>query len=189
MVDIDTFWAVIDRARARASDMAGSHDACAARADSGGLVASLVVVLGELSRDEIACWQQVFELYMDLSDKPKLWAAAVLINDGCDDHAFNYFQAWLITQGRDVFFATMADPDSLADVVERGISCEDDLPIVAGMALGHDEWPDPKPLPDTLITQLTAQIRYADDIDSAGGDDLVDLLPRLSAVVSGTRSV
>ena len=36
--------------------------------------------------------------------------------DGCSDDSFSYFRSWLIVQGKDVYMAALADPDSLADV-------------------------------------------------------------------------
>jgi hypothetical protein len=56
-----------------------------------------------------------------------LWGAAYLINGGCSDDGFDYFRRWLILQGHKVFQAAIANPDSLADVVdpdEEFIECE-----------------------------------------------------------------
>jgi hypothetical protein len=49
-----------------------------------------------------------------------LWAAAYLIEGGCDD-GFMDFRAGLMLQGRTAFEAAVADPDSLAGlpVVQR----------------------------------------------------------------------
>jgi hypothetical protein len=47
-----------------------------------------------------------------------MWGAAYLINGGCSDDGFVYFRAWLIAQGRAVYEAAVANPDSLARVVE-----------------------------------------------------------------------
>jgi hypothetical protein len=47
-----------------------------------------------------------------------LWGAAYLINGGCSDDGFHYFCEWLILQGRVVYEAAIADPDSLADVLD-----------------------------------------------------------------------
>ncbi|MCL2423837.1 MAG: DUF4240 domain-containing protein [Micrococcales bacterium] len=179
-MEIDAFWAVIDRARTPAHDMADS----------------LVAELAQLTDEQVVRWDQIFDVYQELSYRSKLWAAANLIEDECSDDGFDYFRAWLICQGRDVFFAAVADPDSLAPVVEhtRDDCCEDgNLLSVARYAWtrkspGRDEaaWfaLDPDPLPDDLLMQITSQIRYADDIDTDwDDDDLDDLLPRLAAVV------
>ena len=53
----------------------------------------------------------------DLSFRYGLWDAAKIFRvDGCSDDSFSYFRSWLIVQGKDVYMAALADPDSLADV-------------------------------------------------------------------------
>jgi hypothetical protein len=47
-----------------------------------------------------------------------LWGAAYLINGGCSDDGFEYFRCWLISRGREIFDAAVAEPDSLASVVD-----------------------------------------------------------------------
>ncbi|MFN0060697.1 MAG: DUF4240 domain-containing protein [Planctomycetota bacterium] len=47
-----------------------------------------------------------------------LWAAAYVINGGCSDDGFDYFRAWLISRGREVYEAALDDPDNLADYLE-----------------------------------------------------------------------
>ncbi|HEY9037623.1 MAG TPA: DUF4240 domain-containing protein [Roseovarius sp.] len=41
-----------------------------------------------------------------------IWALAYLLNDGCSDDDFAAFRCWLILQGRDVFEAALAEPDT-----------------------------------------------------------------------------
>ena len=45
-----------------------------------------------------------------------LWAAAFLIGGGCSDDAFSDFGAWLLSQGRSAFEATLNDPEYLATI-------------------------------------------------------------------------
>ena len=45
-----------------------------------------------------------------------LWGAAYVINGGCSDDCFDYFRAYLLSRGREVFEAAVADPESLASV-------------------------------------------------------------------------
>src|SRR5262245_57201855 len=47
-----------------------------------------------------------------------LWGAAYLINGGCSDDGFQYFRWWLLLQGRAAYEAALADPDSLAKIVD-----------------------------------------------------------------------
>jgi hypothetical protein len=37
-----------------------------------------------------------------------------VIHGGCSDDGFEYFRRWLVSRGRDVYEAALADPDSLA---------------------------------------------------------------------------
>ena len=40
------------------------------------------------------------------------------------DDAFTYFLEWLVSQGQTVFENAIANPESLADVVEEGDACD-----------------------------------------------------------------
>jgi hypothetical protein len=62
-----------------------------------------------------------------------LWGAAYLINGGCSDDGFDYFQGWLVLQGENVFEAALRDPDSLADYngTEENVEGEDLLYVAA----------------------------------------------------------
>jgi Protein of unknown function (DUF4240) len=46
-----------------------------------------------------------------------LWNALSVIGGPCGDDHFRDFRAWLVLQGRSVYEAALADPDSLASVV------------------------------------------------------------------------
>lgn len=46
-----------------------------------------------------------------------LWGAAYIVRKGCGDSCFFEFRAWLIAQGRDVYFRVMQNPEALGDVV------------------------------------------------------------------------
>lgn len=47
-----------------------------------------------------------------------LWCAAYVAMGGCSDDGFDYFRAWLISQGKEVFEAAMDDPDTLVSALE-----------------------------------------------------------------------
>lgn len=50
----------------------------------------------------------------------KLWNAAYIIRGGCSDDSFMDFRYGLISRGRKVFESALEEPDTLADVVEKG---------------------------------------------------------------------
>jgi hypothetical protein len=45
------------------------------------------------------------------------WGAAYFINGGASDDGFCYWRCWLVGMGKAVYEAALADPDSLADVI------------------------------------------------------------------------
>jgi hypothetical protein len=47
----------------------------------------------------------------------ELWCAAYIMNGGISDGGFEYFRCWLISKGRDAFYAAKAKPDSLMNLV------------------------------------------------------------------------
>ena len=68
-----------------------------------------------------------------------LWGAAYQIHGGCSDDGFDYFRAWLISQGQAVYEAALENPDSLAEHLDEdgdGYENEDFLHL-AREALGE----------------------------------------------------
>jgi hypothetical protein len=105
-VDEDAFWSIIERAKEEAGD------------DLDEQFELIKVSLGELSDDEILAYQRLFNALDARAFRADLWGAAYVINGGCSEDAFDYFRAWLIGQGRAIYEEALADPDSLAEVVD-----------------------------------------------------------------------
>ena len=101
----DEFWAVIDRARQRATP--NSEPA---------MLDALYRELVKLPDQELFAWYDLQQSYMALAHTPKLFAAAVLINGGSSDDRFTDFTAWLVVQGKTVYESALANPDSLAQI-------------------------------------------------------------------------
>ena len=77
--------------------------------------------------DDIAC------AYSGLAYQYGLWtAASVIERGGCTDDGFIDFRGWLIAQGREVYMATLKDPDSLADAPDYSDQRFDCLPHMGG---------------------------------------------------------
>jgi hypothetical protein len=70
--------------------------------------------LVKLAPEEIRAFHQLFNRKLADAYTWDLWGAAYLINGGCSDDGFYYFRAWLISRGRAVYEAAVANPDSLA---------------------------------------------------------------------------
>jgi uncharacterized protein DUF4240 len=101
-VDDDTFWGIIETARADAGPDTSFADA-------------LVEELATRSVREVRDFhERFFELHTSLY-RWDIWAAAYLIGGGCSDDSFSYFRAGVIGQGREWYQRVLASPDSLAD--------------------------------------------------------------------------
>jgi hypothetical protein len=111
-VDRHAFWEIIATSRKRGD---GNHDA---------QFAALEEQLGRLSVEEVASFDAHFRVCRRRADCKDVYAAAAII-DGfwVSDDAFTYFLQWLIAQGEQVFENTVANSDSLADVVQRDEVC------------------------------------------------------------------
>ena len=99
-INKDTFWALIQEAK----------DTCGQDTDA--WAKYMIDRLAGLGPDQSLMFLNYMDAYKDLSFRYGLWDAAKIFRvDG-----FSYFRSWLIVQGKDVYMAALADPDSLADV-------------------------------------------------------------------------
>jgi hypothetical protein len=175
----DRFWEIVDAARART----GAHPL--ADADE---VAELVVeALTDWAPDQLASLGAAIDELQTSAYRWDLWGAAYLINGGCSDDGFEYFQGWLMAQGRQIWDATLDDPDSLADLL-RGHGDVDtyseDMLAVAGDAYARVTGDDDAywdAVPDTVHRDRPA----GDEFDFEDDEALRAHLPRLSALYLG----
>jgi hypothetical protein len=72
--------------------------------------------LMKLEPTEIEDYQAHFDRAFASAYQWLLWAAAYIIEGGCSDDGFIDFRYGLISRGRSIFEASLANPDSLADV-------------------------------------------------------------------------
>ncbi|GAA0812491.1 DUF4240 domain-containing protein [Spirilliplanes yamanashiensis] len=167
----EEFWAIVDRARAGASQPA--------------VVAQRAVdELAARDPGEIVAWGRHLDKVMAASYAEDLWAAAYLINGGCSDDDYDHFRGWLVAHGRDVFARAVRQPDSLADLpavraaVDSGaeFAGQEVLAVAADAyraATGEDlppgEPPGPRPSQDDFW-----------DFDNE--DEMHRRLPRLAAL-------
>ena len=179
-MDNRIFWQTIDEARTQAGNWEE-------------MVEPLVDSLEQLDVSEILLWQQIFNEYQTLSYKSKLWAAAYIINGGCSDDGFDYFRAWLTAQGKNVFMASLNDPEALAylDSIESGcVEFEDIMGVACDSYFkklcidpDYDRFNndmDKHPISDAQRAVISAEIKYAPDIDNEWDvDGLKQWLPIL----------
>ncbi len=147
-MDRQGFWDAIARARAAVDDTFE---------DTEELAEVLTDVLAQLQPAEIAAFDNEFRRLLIESYRDDLWAAAYLTCGGAGDDSFDYFRAWLIAQGQQAWDAALANPDSLADLINPAAGTEfdgeslmysagDAYERVAGTSLVPDdppnvEWP------------------------------------------------
>lgn len=74
--------------------------------------------LSQLTPEEIRDFHKQFNQKVADAYTWDLWGAAYLINGGCSDDGSHYFRAWLISRGRNVYEAAVANPDSLAGLTD-----------------------------------------------------------------------
>lgn len=108
-INKDTFWKLIQSAK----------ETCGQNMDA--MMDFLKDRLVSMGSEQAQNFHDIIHAYEDLADKYGLWDAAGIMKEyGCSDDGFIDFRAWIIAQGREVYFAALADPDSLADVVPYG---------------------------------------------------------------------
>jgi hypothetical protein len=123
-VDLDTWWALIDEARAAAGARADDRDP-----PDDPLPGALAGVLGRLATEEIADFAVAHLRMRGSAYLWRLWGAAYLIEGGCPDDGFMDFRDGLILLGQGAFDRALADPDSLAG-----------LPVVTRMSVDGKGW-------------------------------------------------
>ncbi|MFJ1564413.1 DUF4240 domain-containing protein [Streptomyces erythrochromogenes] len=169
-MDKQTFWQLIETARE-------GEDVVAQRAAE---------LLAARPQAEIAAAQQVLWDLLAESYRSPLWAAAYVINGGCSDDGFDYFRGWLLTQGRAVFDAALADPDSLAEhpavreAAAEGLELWDEEAL--SIAWSAYESATGRELPAESFTISYPPLDPSWDFDFDDAAELATRLPRLSAL-------
>jgi hypothetical protein len=108
------FWDLIERSR---RESGGQPDKQAAQLES---------ALAGLSEAQIEAFAEVFGDLQDKCDGQDMWKTAAALNGPVSDDGFEYFQAWLIGQGRQTFEAAVQDPNVLTGRLKppAGTLCE-----------------------------------------------------------------
>lgn len=78
----------------------------------------LIKKLMTLGIDDIIAFETCFRTFYKDTYRSSLWGAAYIIKGGCSDDSFDYFRAWLIAQGMEVYHNAIKNPECLADYLE-----------------------------------------------------------------------
>lgn len=120
----DEFWSLIDRTRDESSG------------DPYQQADLLVEELTKLPEQDIIDYGMIYREFRDRAYLADLWDAAAIIDLwGCTDDGFIDFRAWLIAQGRTIYYEVLANPEALVDIVSPGMETQiEPLSYVAGLA-------------------------------------------------------
>src|SRR5262249_55362431 len=103
MMDLKRFWDLVNRSlRPTTEEQPGA----------------LQEELEKLPPDDILAFALRHDDREHAAYKTDLWGAAYLIQGGCSDDCFIDFRRWLVGMGRRVYDVALADPDSLADLLD-----------------------------------------------------------------------
>lgn len=98
----------------------------------------LVNSLAQKSPAQINQFGTWFNKFHGDSYTSDLWAMAYTLNGGCSDDAFDYYRAWLIGQGKELFYQMCRPPEEIADelTVEMDLYDEDE----SLLSVAYDAW-------------------------------------------------
>ena len=87
---------------------------------------AITAELGRLAPEQVVKFKIWLDDQMQRANRWDLWCAAYVMCGGCGDDGFEYFRAWLIGQGEEVFEHAIEDPETLADLpmVDPMMECE-----------------------------------------------------------------
>jgi len=142
--------------------------------------------LSALGPQQAQDFHDILHGYQDLAYQYGLWTAATLMcENGCSDDGFIDFRAWLIAQGKEIYLAALADPDSLAGVEAYGGCQFEELTYVGNKAMeamtGQSAYDGTDAAAyDILLEELRQDITYGAGINYPyEWDELTGRFPRL----------
>ena len=128
--------------------------------------------LSKLTPDEIILFGNRFRYFRGQANTWGLWGAIYIIHGGCGDDSFNDFREWVIGQGKEFYYNTIKNPETLIDI-EVG-----------------EEWEGLGYVPSTVFERLTGQempYPYKENFETTGdqwqedNEDLKTMFPKLYA--------
>lgn len=172
---LDAFWKIVDNARHSTKRTSEIPE-------------WLLEHLSQYDDSEIAEFKVHLQKRLNQSYDAQLWLGAVVLLGGCGDDSFEYFRAWLISQGREAFESALADPDSMAAFEhfdgEFGLPQLERLlyaPIKAFVKrAGGDAFAAHERF-ESLLPPLEGPALRNQELISASDEDARALLPKLAA--------
>ncbi|MEO6229899.1 MAG: DUF4240 domain-containing protein [Ferruginibacter sp.] len=161
LMDEDEFWKIIQTTRDHSSGNFEEQQE------------ELANELRKLIPDDIILFGNRFRYFRGQANTWELWGAIYIIHGGCSDDSFNDFREWVIGQGRDFYYKTVKDPESLVEIDTEKIEVEWE-----GLGYVHS----------TVFKELTGkemEYFFKEKQETTGleweeeGDDLKSMFPKL----------
>ncbi|MBI3235352.1 MAG: DUF4240 domain-containing protein [Bacteroidetes bacterium] len=130
--------------------------------------------LRKLTPDEVLLFDNRFRYFRGQANTWDLWGAIYIIHGGCGDDSFNDFREWVIGQGKDFYYKTIQNPETLVEVETEKIE--------------EVEWEGLGYVPSTVFEELTGQEipdGFQENKETTGieweeeGNDLKEMFPKL----------
>ncbi len=140
--------------------------------------------LKELGPQAAQDFHDTVHAYSQLANKYGLWSAAGVVGHATDD-GFADFRSWLISQGKNAYFAALKDPDTLADLDVGDGGWFESFLYVGSYALqemtGKDAYHGmDESIYNKLVEELERDIEYGEGINYPfEWDEIPDYFPRL----------
>lgn len=106
-MNIEIFWSIIEKHRQKG------------RPDIKAQLEAFTDTLSQLPAEDIQEFDRLLWGLMYRAYRADLWEAAWVAACGCTDDGFHEFKGWLISQGETIYENVLADPDNLADFVDK----------------------------------------------------------------------
>lgn len=164
LMDEDKFWEIIQNSKDN------SHGDFEQQQEE------LANQMRKFSPGDIILFGNRFRYFRGQANIWELWGAIYIIHGGCGDDSFNDFREWVIGQGKDFYYKTIKDPETLVEVET------DKIESVEWEGLGY--------VPSTVFKEMTGQdmpYPFKEKNETTGseweeeGDDLKNMFPKLYA--------
>lgn len=100
LMDEDRFWQIIEASKSSAKEYYLQQD-------------ELANELHKIQPHDIILFDNQFRRLREEANTGKIWCAIDIILGTCDEESFFDFREWLVAQGRDFFYETLRNPETL----------------------------------------------------------------------------
>jgi hypothetical protein len=164
LMDEEMFWTIIELSKSKS------------KGDFEQQPEELANELRKLTPENLILFGNRFRFFRGKANTWELWGAIYIIHGGCSDDSFNDFREWVIGQGKNFYYKTIQDPESLVEV---------DTPKIEEV-----DWEGLGYVASTVFEEFTGQempYPFIENQDTTGtewdegSDDLKNMFPKLFA--------